>query len=67
VLAGSEAALNVSLSPLGLEDRARVWHAIGKTYRLSVNYEVRVVNIDPETEIGLVPVRERHLDMGLMS
>jgi len=66
VLAGTQAALNVSLAPLDLEDRARVWHAIGKPYRLSVNYEVRVVNIDPETEIGLVPVRERHLDIGLV-
>jgi uncharacterized protein DUF4255 len=66
VLAGTQAALNVSLAPLDLEDRARVWHAIGKPYRLSVNYEVRVVNIDPEAEIGLVPVRERHVDIGLV-
>ena len=31
-----------------LEDRARVWWAIGQPYRLSVNYEVRVVDIDAE-------------------
>ena len=33
-------------SPMQLEDRARVWWAIGQPYRLSVNYEVRVVDID---------------------
>ena len=65
VLAGTPAALNVSLQPLELEDRARVWAAIGQTYRLSVNYEVRVANIDPENEVGLVPVRERILELGV--
>jgi hypothetical protein len=66
-LAGSPAALNVSLQPLDIEDRARVWSAIGQTYRLSVNYEVRVVNIDPETETAMPPVFERRLEMGLAS
>jgi hypothetical protein len=55
----------VSLSPIELEDRARVWTAIGQTYRLSVNYEVRVVNVDAETEVGIVPVRERQLGTGV--
>jgi hypothetical protein len=65
VLAGTDAVLNVSLAPLVLEDRARVWSAIGQTYRLSINYEVRVVNIDPESELTLVPVTERHIDAGV--
>lgn len=65
VLAGTDAELHVSLEPLMLEDRARVWAAIGQTYRLSVNYEVRVVNIDAETEAVSAPVRERRLDMGV--
>jgi hypothetical protein len=64
VLAGTAASLHVSLAPLDLEDRARVWWAIGQTYRLSVNYEVRVVNVDAETEVSSVPVRERHLGLG---
>ena len=62
VLAGTAAILNVSLQPLTLEDRARVWWAIGQTYRLSVNYEVRVANLDPETELTTAPVRERHFE-----
>ena len=45
-LAGTPTELRVSLSPMQLEDRARVWWAIGQPYRLSVNYEVRVVDID---------------------
>jgi len=67
VLAGTAATLHVSLQPLELEDRARVWWAIGQTYRLSVNYEVRVVNIDPETETESVPVRERDLEIGVVA
>jgi hypothetical protein len=62
VLAGTTASLHVSLAALELEDRARVWSAIGQTYRLSVNYEVRVVDVEPETEEALTPVRERRLD-----
>lgn len=64
VLAGSDARIEVTLSPLELEDRARVWSAIGKTYRLSVNYEVRVVDIDAETDTTAAPVRERHIGAG---
>jgi Pvc16 N-terminal domain len=62
VLAGSDARVDISLSPIELEDRARVWSAIGQTYRLSINYEVRVVDIDAEAEIGATPVRERRLE-----
>lgn len=61
VLAGTAARLHVSLSPLDLENRARVWSAIGKTYRLSVNYEIRVVDVDPERQERSAAVRERHL------
>jgi hypothetical protein len=65
VLAGTDARIEVSLSPIELEDRARVWTAIGQTYRLSVNYELRVVDIDAESETGAAPVRERHLGSGV--
>ena len=65
VLAGTPAQLLVSLAPMVLEDRARVWSAIGQTYRLSINYEVRVVNVDAETEVGAVPVSEREIGSGV--
>jgi hypothetical protein len=64
VLAGTPAELLVSLAPMVLEDRARVWSAIGQTYRLSINYEVRVANVDAETETGAAPVRARHITSG---
>ena len=49
-LQGSIDTLKITLVPLTLEDRARVWYAIQKPYRLSVNYEVRVVNLDATVE-----------------
>lgn len=64
-LAGSPAELRVSLSPMQLEDRARVWWAIGQPYRLSVNYEVRVVDIDPVLETSTTPVLSRRIDAGV--
>ena len=67
VLAATPARLNVNLQPLELEDRARVWSAIRRTYRLSVNYEVRVVNVDAETETGGPPVRQREVAQGMLT
>jgi hypothetical protein len=67
VLAGTPAILNVSLQPLNLDDRARVWWAIGQTYRLSVNYEVRVANLDAELEQSTAPVRERSIEAGVVA
>ena len=64
---GSPEQLHVSLAPVELEDRARVWSAIGQTYRLSVNYEVRVVDIDAESETAAAPVRERRIDDGAVA
>jgi Pvc16 N-terminal domain len=66
-LAGTAAQLRVSLLPMQLEDRARVWSAIGQPYRLSMNYEVRVVDIDPFTESSLKQVLARQIDAGVPS
>ncbi|HXU34211.1 MAG TPA: DUF4255 domain-containing protein [Thermoanaerobaculia bacterium] len=64
-LAGTDQALKVTLAPLALEDRTRVWHAVQKPYRLSVIYKVRVVNL-VSTEIDTVqPVLRRTLDHAL--
>lgn len=64
-LAGSTTQLRVSLARMQLEDRARVWWAIGQPYRLSVNYHVRVVDIDAETDTTTAPVISRRLDLGV--
>jgi hypothetical protein len=60
-LAGTDQALKVTLSPLTLEERARVWYAIEKPYRLSISYEVRVVNLDAEVVNTIQPVNRRSL------
>ena len=60
-LAGTDQALKVTLSPLTLEERARVWYAIEKPYRLSLTYEVRVVNLDSATVDSVMPVSQRNL------
>ena len=66
-LAGSADTLKITLIPLTLEDRARVWYAIQKPYRLSVNYEVRVVNLDATEELRDEVVQSRTLDAGLIA
>jgi hypothetical protein len=57
-LANTNEALKLTLAPIGLEERAQVWQAIHKTYHLSVNYEVRVVHIDPELHSETPTVRQ---------
>ena len=61
-LALTDEALKVTLAPLSLDERSRVWFAIQKPYRLSIAYEVRVVNLDPELFERQRPVSSRRLD-----
>ena len=61
-LKDTDQALKITLSPLNLEDRTRVWHSVQKPFRLSVPYEVRVVNLDSESSDHLIPVSRRTLD-----
>jgi hypothetical protein len=61
-LANTSTSLKVSLAPLTLEERTRIWHAIQQQYRLSVNYEVRVVNLASRDEQTVRAVAERVLD-----
>jgi hypothetical protein len=60
-LSGTDVALKVTLSPLTLEERARIWYAIERPYRLSITYEVRVVNLDAITSEAIAPVSQRDL------
>jgi hypothetical protein len=62
VLAGKNQALKITMAPLTLDERSRVWFAIQKPYRLSVSYEVRVVNLDTEQRTLVQPVRQRTAD-----
>ncbi|MFS7878153.1 DUF4255 domain-containing protein [Streptomyces asiaticus] len=58
-LAASTDALHLSLTPLTLDQKSWVWYAIQKPYRLSLNYEVRVVNLDSAVETPVHPVHSR--------
>jgi hypothetical protein len=61
-LVGSADTLAVTLDPLNLEERTRVWYSIQRPYRLSLCYQIRVANIDPMQGTSVPPVRSRNLD-----
>ncbi|HHJ13287.1 MAG TPA: DUF4255 domain-containing protein [Gammaproteobacteria bacterium] len=61
-LLGSADILAVTLDPLNVEERTRVWHAIQKPYRLSICYQIRVANIDPTLDRDTALVRSRNID-----
>ena len=61
-LAGSDQALKITPATLTLDERSRVWFSIQRPYRLSVAYEVRVVNLDSDIADQRRPVGSRQLD-----
>jgi hypothetical protein len=61
-LQNTATSLKITLAALDLEERTRIWHAIQLPYRLSVNYEVRVVNIASRDDHAVRAVSERVLD-----
>ncbi|PPK67158.1 DUF4255 domain-containing protein [Actinokineospora auranticolor] len=63
-LAGSTEALHFTLTPLTLDQKSWIWYAIQKPYRLSLNYEVRVVNLDSLDVSELRLVRSRTISGG---
>lgn len=60
-LAGTSEAIKLKLAPLTLEERTRVWHAVQRPYRLSVTYDVRVINIDSNAVDQRPTIRSRNL------
>lgn len=62
VLAGTDQALKITMAPLSLEERSRVWYSIQKPYRLSISYEVRVINLEGEQSTRVKPVTQRTAD-----
>lgn len=61
-LAGGTDALHFTLTPLTLDQKSWIWYAIQKPYRLSLNYEVRVVNLDSLDVSSLGLVRSRNIN-----
>ena len=64
-VAGTRDSIKVTLASLTLEEKSRVWYAIQKPYRVSLNYEVRVANIDAEITEDAPPVSARVLDQAV--
>lgn len=60
-LAGTSEAIKLKLAPLTLEERTRVWHAVQRPYRLSLTYDVRVINIDSNVSEVRTPISSRRL------
>lgn len=47
---GGSPELRLSLEPLPIDSIARIWHAMGSDYRLSVAYQMRTVMVDSALE-----------------
>jgi hypothetical protein len=58
-LAATTDVLQVTLTPLTLDQKSWVWYAIQKPYRLSLNYEIRVVNLNSQDVTQVRPVQSR--------
>jgi Pvc16 N-terminal domain len=63
-LAATPDTLKITITPLSMEERTRVWYAVQRTYRLSSAYEVRVVNLDSRRRTIRPPVREYRRSIG---
>jgi hypothetical protein len=61
-LAGGTDVLQVTLTPLTLDQKSWVWYAIQKPYRLSLNYEIRVVNLNSDDVLPVRAVRSRSIN-----
>lgn len=66
-LAGGTDALHFTLTPLTLDQKSWIWYAIQKPYRLSLNYEVRVVNLDSLDVADVRLVRSRTINGAAVS
>ncbi len=66
-LIAQDEAIAVTMIQQSIEDRTHVWRAYDKPYRLSINYEVRVVKIEASRAPRVEPtVRSRHLIHGVI-
>ena len=59
-LSDGDEAIAVTMIQQSIEDRTHVWRAYDKPYRLSVNYQVRVVKLESRRVLSAAPeVRSR--------
>jgi hypothetical protein len=65
-LTGTSAELHARLEPMTVEEITRVWHALERSYRLSVSYEVGIVDIRSERVDDVSPVLEAIPEYGVI-
>jgi hypothetical protein len=66
-LLDQDEGIAVTMIQQTIEDRTHVWRAYDKPYRLSINYEVRVVKIESSRPARVQPqVHSRHLRHGIV-
>ena len=66
-LIGADEAIAITMIQQTIEDRTHVWRAYEKPYRLSINYEVRVVKIEASQAPRVAQaVRSRHVRHGVV-
>lgn len=58
-------ALKVTFAPMPMHDRTLLWQSLQQPFRLSLAYEVRVVNLESTVTQRVRPVAERALDTTL--
>jgi len=61
-LAGTSDALKIMMAPIPLQERFWLWQAVQAAYRISVTYEVRVVNLDAVEPQLVRPTTVREMD-----
>jgi len=62
VLSNTAEELRIILNPMSLEDYSKLWTAFMRSFRLAVSYEVKVVFIDSEREMGSERVLRKRLE-----
>lgn len=66
-LIAQDEAIAITMINQSIEDRTHVWRAYDKPYRLSINYEIRVVKIESRRPPRVQPpVTARHLRHGVV-
>jgi hypothetical protein len=60
-LVNTDVALKLTLTPITLEERSRVFYSVQRPYRLSLTYDVRVVDLDTQRASTRVPVASREV------
>lgn len=62
VLQNTTEELRIILNPISMEDITKLWSSFMRPYYLSVSYEVKVLYVDSEREVGAEQVRRKQIE-----